>query len=50
MFKQRKDMINQKLMQKMDYANVIRRSYSRPHDSRTTDKLVIVDSQRSEAQ
>lgn len=27
----------------MDYAHVLRKSYSRPQDSRTTDQLVIAD-------
>jgi len=27
----------------MDYAHVIRKSYSRPRNSRTTDQLVIED-------
>ena len=39
--KQRKDLVQKKLLQKMDYANVIRRSYSRSKGSRTTDQLVI---------
>lgn len=31
------------MLRKMDYANVIRKSYSRPEQSRTTDELVIVE-------
>lgn len=29
------------MLEKMDYSNVIRRSYSRTKNTRTTDKLVI---------
>ena len=37
----RRNSIQRKLLENMDYANVIRKSYSRPKDSRTTDQLVI---------
>ena len=39
--KHRKEMLQKKMLQKMDYSNVIRKSYSRPRNSRTTDPLVI---------
>ena len=37
----RRSSLQRKLLENMDYANVIRKSYGRPKDSKTTDQLVI---------